>query len=120
MNAVDTLGFTPLHHAAKLRDPTMLSYLLEKGAGMYSLTLKGETPLSLAVEAECWETVSVLEKAGRVVDVVDPGVTAPQPQPSSQQHHHEVASCQKDPTTSSVSKEESSSQDNNADSTNAS
>ena len=107
----------------------MLSYLLERGAGMYSLTLKGETPLSLAVEAECWETVSVLEKAGRVVDVVDPGVTAPQPSPSSQ-HHLEVASCQKDPPslssdssygpTSSISKEEASSQDNNADSTHTS
>lgn len=45
----DSLGFTPLHLAAKFNQPAMVALLLANGADVNALSQSRETPLSLAL-----------------------------------------------------------------------
>ena len=50
-----------MHLCAALPLPKLLSYLLEKG-GLYSMDIKGNTPLSYAIECNNTEAIDVIVK----------------------------------------------------------
>ncbi|EIN14146.1 hypothetical protein PUNSTDRAFT_95756 [Punctularia strigosozonata HHB-11173 SS5] len=46
-NQADYLGWTPMHHAALLSPPTLISYLLTHGCSPFSVTRRKLTPLDI-------------------------------------------------------------------------
>ncbi|XP_046554086.1 uncharacterized protein LOC124263477 [Haliotis rubra] len=70
VNMVSYYGYTPLHSACK-GNPTVVAYLLKKGASVYQASnVRGDTPLHEAAAAwRSTENVDVLLKAGADVHV---------------------------------------------------
>ncbi len=49
VNTKNDEGFTLLHHAAHFQDPALLKFLIGKGANMYAVDQRGETPFAVAI-----------------------------------------------------------------------
>jgi len=56
----DSLGWTPLHHAAWYNHAEIFSYLLSQGAELSALTRAGETPYNLAFRNRADNVISYL------------------------------------------------------------
>ena len=61
-------GLTPLHVAAFIGSENIVSYLLEKGADVNSLTQRGETPLHYAARAAQPNVIKLLLDHGADVN----------------------------------------------------
>ena len=61
-------GLTPLHVAAFVGSESMVSYLLDKGADVTSVTQRGETPLHYAARAAQPGVMKLLLDNGADVD----------------------------------------------------
>jgi len=64
LNAVDSEGWTALHHAVSRRQAKVAEMLLERGAEKELRTSGGRTPLLLAAENGDWVTLGVLLRRG--------------------------------------------------------
>lgn len=58
----DWMGQTPLHYAVRMKEPRILTSLLEGGASAQTVDACGNTPLSLAAERRADECVKLLEE----------------------------------------------------------
>lgn len=75
-NATGSEGFTPLIFAAQQGRLEMVLYLIQKGAGVNSISSLGITPLHLAARNNHFKTVEALLKLGADVNAKDDyGVT---------------------------------------------
>ena len=62
VNSKDCMGWTPLHHAIRMRLPNLARQLLEFGADPKSQSDRGETPLGVAVFSKQYHVVGLLLK----------------------------------------------------------
>ncbi|MEO8460802.1 MAG: ankyrin repeat domain-containing protein [Dokdonella sp.] len=65
----DTEGNTPLHHAARCREPIVAALLVDATALLDVVNHEGETPLGLACAHGNWQTASYLLSCGATAEV---------------------------------------------------
>jgi cytohesin len=68
VNAVDSMGYTPLHHSARRGRMSVLRVLVEAGAAIDSPTKSGHTPLHRAAGGGHGDAVRYLIEHGAQVD----------------------------------------------------
>jgi len=64
VNAVDSMGKTPLHYAAERRDPHLTSFFIALGANTNALDHSGQSPLGISVENNDPETARLISAGG--------------------------------------------------------
>lgn len=64
INMKDSIGYTPLHWAARNGHPKSVEYLIDQGCEKNPKDREGATPLSLAIESEEEEIIEYLKENG--------------------------------------------------------
>lgn len=77
VNAKDSLGLTPLHHAALSGDEDAVRLLLSNGADVHATTQGGRTPLHMAAAAHHPGIIALLVEHGAELNVADESGTTP-------------------------------------------
>jgi ankyrin repeat protein len=77
VNALDTQGMAPLHHAARTRNSTLVALLAESGGDVNERDSDGFTPLLHAINRNHVPTIEMLAKKGADLELGTKGGIAP-------------------------------------------
>lgn len=71
IEALDKENETPLHYAARLVDPRIVSFLCQQNANLEARNIRGETPIFKAVQQKAWFNAKALIESGAKLAVMD-------------------------------------------------